>query len=100
MNEHKPTLNEHKPTLTEIAELLTALRDRGVRVEFEAEKQSLTFIDTDEQRCTLALPPILPAILPPIDPGNIDHVLQQIHNASLNYSIVLIQAGAAALGYF
>jgi hypothetical protein len=89
-------MNESRLTIVEITELLQSLISLQSPVVFNEEKQTLTFVDKESSPCELTFPPVLPKMYG----GCAKDLLQQMHQATLTYTIVLIQAGAAAIGYY
>jgi hypothetical protein len=87
---------ESRLTIAEITELLQSLPSLQSPVVFNEEKQSLTFVDKESLHCELSFPPVLPKMYG----GCIRNLMQQMNQATLTYTIVLIQAGAAAIGYY
>jgi hypothetical protein len=89
-------INESRPTVLEIVELLQSLISLQSSVAFSEEKQTLTFIDKGSFPCELTFPPVLPKM----HGGCAEDLLQQMNQTTRTYTIVLIQAGAAAIGYY
>ncbi len=88
-------MNETRLTCIEIEALLESLIVSRAAVVFDENGQYLSFVDGDGHSRKLTLPLILPRIVP----GDVDDILGQIRRSTRTYTIVLIQAGAAALGF-
>jgi hypothetical protein len=89
-------MSESRLTIVEIGELLQSLLSLQSPVVFNEEKQTLTFVDNDRSPCELTFPPVLPKMCG----RHAEDLLRQMQQATLTYTIVLIQAGAAAIGYY
>jgi hypothetical protein len=87
---------ERRLTIVEVAALLQSLIDLEIPVVFDEGRQTLTFVDNEGVPCALTLPLILPTM---VGIGTED-LLQEMNQRSLTYTIILIQAGAAAIGYY
>jgi len=63
---------------------------------FNEEKQTLTFVDDESVPYELTFPLVLPKMYD----GSAEDLVRQMDQATRTYLIILIQAGAAALGYY
>ena len=88
-------MNENRLTCNEIEDLLASLIASHTNVAFDSRLQSISYENEDGRAVAVTLPPVLPIIYP----GETTEILEQLRAASRTYTIVLIQAGAAALGY-
>lgn len=87
---------ENMLTIDETMKLLKKVESSGSTFCFGEKKQILTFLDETNTNCTL----VFPLVFPLIKSGSMNEILQQVVASTQTYSIVLIQAGAAALGYY
>jgi len=83
-------------TVTETMGLLQSLVSLKKPLNFDESKQVLRFADNDHSPCALTIP----LALPKLSGDSAGVLLQQIETAMHIYTLILIQAGAAALGYF
>lgn len=88
-------MNESNPTVVEIITLLQALISYKTPVSLDEKKQTLAFVDKNNATGELTFPLVFPMIVS----GSGEEILQQIKNFTQTHTIVLIQAGAAAIGY-
>jgi hypothetical protein len=89
------SMNDIRLTCDEIEQLLASLVASNTDVAFDPRRQSICF-ENDEGR---AVAVTLPLVLPAIYQGTPTEILAQLRKASRTYTIVLVQAGAAALGF-
>ncbi len=89
-------MNEERLTIAETIDLLSSLRARGAPHRFDEAKQSIIFTGQQGTTSELRFPLVFPKILS----GDITDILSQIDSLTLSYAIILIQAGAAALGQY
>ncbi len=89
-------MKETKLTISETKELLQKLILSNTACVFDQEKQTLSYIDEHKNRCKLTLP----IIIPEATAQGVEDVLHCINNSILSYTIILIQAGAAAIGFY
>ena len=89
-------MSENRLTVVEITGLLQSLVSRQSPAVFNEEKQTLTFVDNERAPCEL----IFPLILPHLHGKSTEDLVQQMTHAALTYTIILIQAGAAAIGHY
>lgn len=87
---------ERMLTIAETTKLLRKVESSGSTFIFGEKKQTLTFLDEKNTNCTL----VFPLVFPVIRSGSMKEILQQIAASTQTYTIVLIQAGAAAIGHF
>ena len=89
-------MDENHLNIAEVVELLHSLASSTSPFTFDVEKQRLFFTDDDDVPCELTLPRVLPTI----DGRNMEEIREQIEKSHQTYTIILIQAGAAAMGYY
>lgn len=89
-------MNEERLTIVQTIDLLSSLRARGAPCSFDEAKQCIVFAGQSGAAGELSLP----LVFPKISDGTITDILRQIDSLTLSYAIVLIQAGAAALGHW
>ena len=87
---------ESRPTVSEVIDLLQSFVALQAPVDFDEEKQALTFVDQDSSTYVLTFP----LIFPKLSSGTAEDMLWQISNLTQTYTVILIQAGVAALGYY
>ncbi len=85
---------ENRPTISEIIALVQSLVSSHSPAVFDEEKQTLTFDDNGGSPCELSFPPVLPKM------SGAGDLVAQMNRATLTYAIVLVQAGAAAMGFY
>lgn len=89
-------MDERRLTSLETADLLESLSVAKTPVEFDADKQTVRFIDTDNAARLLTLPLIWPKTAS-LDLGAL---AAKLRGPMPSYAIILIQAGAAAIGFY
>ena len=89
-------MTESMIVISEIKEILQKVESSGNAFHFDEKKQALTFQDEASTECTL----VFPLVFPLIKSSSMKEIIQQISESSQIYTIVLIQAGAAAIGLF
>lgn len=89
-------MNEDRLTIEQTIDLLSSLRARGTPYSFYEAKQSIVFTGQEGNAFELSLP----LVFPKISDGTITDILRKIDSFTLSYTIVLVQAGAAALGHW
>jgi len=89
-------MNENRLTTADIIDLLQMLRAEGATVAFNEEKQALTYKKTTGEHGEI----VLPLTFPRVSQGTIEDLLLQIQQLPLFYTIILVQAGAAAIGCY
>ena len=87
---------ESRPTVSDVTDLLQSLVARQAPVDFDEEKQALTFVNRRNSTYVLAFP----LIFPKISSGTTEDLLRQIGTFTQTYTVILVQAGVAALGYY
>ena len=88
-------MDERRLTCCEIETLLASLIASNTAASFDRDLQSLAFRDADGYARLLTMPLILADIVH----DDLADILTQIRQMSRRYTIILVQAGAAALGY-
>lgn len=89
-------MSETRLTSTEVVDLLERLILDKTAVTFNEEKQTLLFNSSDNTPCEL----LLPLVFPLLRGGSPENLLHQLESMTRNYTIILIQAGAAAIGWY
>ena len=89
-------MNDSKLTYNEVEAILESTIPSRAEVMFDEQRQSLSYRDQDGIEYTL----VLPLVLPSIAQADVAGILQQLRRATRTYTIILVQAGAAALGYY
>lgn len=89
-------MNETRLTVSEIEALLEELVASESSVVLDEPGQHLTYFGDDGHPRELMLPLVFPKIVS----GTAEDILRQVRAMKHNYTIILIQSGAAALGFF
>lgn len=93
---YRVEIPEKRLTTEETLQLLRSVESSATDFLFDEKKQSLVFKSTDSDTWELTLP----IVLPKISGDSLKEIRAQIEQAKGTYTIILIQAGSAALAYY